>query len=592
MGEPYLPRLPDRKVLEGIPRLSTKIQRLLPGDSMTDSIGKVTATERAPTTTTELAFWVKDGIQIRPFDIIRVKHLSNRDDRSASYSYAIINELHFITDSSGHLANFVSSDFGDVSAVPLNERLGTTLAFADVLYNDQDVEMPVRDGATVEWADEEGILRALGISNLRKPVPAGFIRMSNGTEIAVHVDADYLIGPEGAHLNIAGISGLATKTSYAMFLMNSLQQLQEEFKQKYSMIVFNVKGRDLLHLDEPLISEDLESTKLDLDQVREDWKRCNLRAKPFENVQYLYPYDKDRPNFTTSHADGDSLQRQIDAKLARNYHYPVERGKRKLGLLFSDIEDANSTLASCIDAITGMNAATWKALRTEVAGHTQRGSGANSNIQVGSWRRVARLIETRTKDGIFADAHAEERRLTTIEKAVSEITPGQVLVIDIEPLPPYLQALVVGDVIQTILALKLGDDEYGFEEEVPDIGKVIIFADELNKYAPRNESHGILTSKLREISARGRSLGMILFGAEQFRSGVDDQILGNCGTNVYGRTSPVEVAKGGDYKFMSKSNQSTITGLPKGSLMLQHAVYRAPLLKVSFPFPFYHQPKD
>ena len=45
--------------------------------------------------------------------------------------------------------------------------------------------------------------------------------------ISVDMDADYLIGPEGAHLNISGVSGLATKTSYAMFILSAIQQQAE-----------------------------------------------------------------------------------------------------------------------------------------------------------------------------------------------------------------------------------------------------------------------------------------------------------------------------------------------------------------------------
>lgn len=37
------------------------------------------------------------------------------------------------------------------------------------------------------------------------------------------MDSRFLIGPEGAHLNISGISGLAAKTSYAMFLLKAIQ---------------------------------------------------------------------------------------------------------------------------------------------------------------------------------------------------------------------------------------------------------------------------------------------------------------------------------------------------------------------------------
>lgn len=47
---------------------------------------------------------------------------------------------------------------------------------------------------------------------------------ANRVELPVYLNPDFLIGPEGAHLNVSGISGLASKTSYAMFLLNALRQ--------------------------------------------------------------------------------------------------------------------------------------------------------------------------------------------------------------------------------------------------------------------------------------------------------------------------------------------------------------------------------
>lgn len=41
--------------------------------------------------------------------------------------------------------------------------------------------------------------------------------------LPVNLNSKFIIGPEGAHLNISGISGLASKTSYAMFLMKAIQ---------------------------------------------------------------------------------------------------------------------------------------------------------------------------------------------------------------------------------------------------------------------------------------------------------------------------------------------------------------------------------
>ena len=92
-------------------------------------IGKVTASEKAPTSCGTVRFWVDEAVMVRPFDVVRIRHL--RD----SYSYAMIKDLQYISDSAGHLASFVSSDFGDVNIEPHNVRMGTTVAEAEILYN-------------------------------------------------------------------------------------------------------------------------------------------------------------------------------------------------------------------------------------------------------------------------------------------------------------------------------------------------------------------------------------------------------------------------------------------------------------------------
>ncbi|MHC1783974.1 MAG: ATP-binding protein [Anaerolineaceae bacterium] len=546
-------------------------------------IGKITATENKPTTTSLVRFWVHDDVIVRPFDIIRVKHISKIVKGEPSFTYAIIQDLQYITDSAGHLANYVSSDFGDLDVSPQNERLGTTIAEAEVLYNNQEIEMPVRDDAIVEWADVEGVKDALGLRGLKHPIPAGYICMSNGDEIPIEFESSYLIGPEGAHFNIAGISGLATKTSYAMFLMNSIQQKQSE---KVKMVIFNVKGSDLLRIDEgpenALSSHEIE-----------EWKKCGLDPIPFKNVTYLYPFSKNpKFGYTSSHIDPDVLERQKSSDCAYSYFYDVETGRNKLGLLFSDIDDPNATMESIAHQLPDIDAGSWEEFRNEIKPKSQKGSGQSGEISIMSWRKFMRLLISRTEHDIFTEkarTECDKKRQILIRDALIKLEPGGVLVIDVEPLPDYLQCLVVGDVLQTIHDAKLGDVE---EVDPKDLGQFIIFADELNKYAPKgSESARTLTRTLLDITERGRSLGVILFGAEQFRSGVHDRILGNCSTNVYGRTSPIEIAKCPDYHYFPPTHKSAIARLPQGSLLLQHAVFKTPLIKVHFPRPAYYQPK-
>lgn len=553
-------------------------------------IGKVTSSERHPSTSTSVSFWVKEDETLRPFDVVRIQHeISN----STSYSYAIITELSYVTDSPGYLSDFVSSDFGDVDSKPLNKRLGATIATADVLYNNhkpEPLEMPIRDGALVEWADTEGIQEALGISDVdqKSSVPAGFMPLSNGDQIPIVFQSQYLLGPEGAHLNIAGISGLATKTSYAMFLLNSIQQKHPD---NVSMIVFNVKGRDLLALDMP--PEDIGA----IERVRDGWRKCGLEARPFSNVTYLYPYsEKPENGYTDSRVPRDVHDEQVQMDRAFNYYYGpgLVEDTERFSLLFSDIPDESNSMDNILDYLRNDKAFhchKWQEIRDEVKKRSVKGGGGDH--QVVSWRKFKRNFDRRTSSSIFTEHLStipEKRRMKTIEEVVSaKLRPGVVIVVDIEPLPSFLQNLVVGDTIKQLLRIKLGDHEELGPEEV---GTVVVFADELNKYAPKSGSKSALAANLVEITARGRSLGVVLFGAEQFRSGVNDEVLLNCSTNVYGRTSPVEISKGRDYSHFPKTYEKALLRLQQGELLLQHAVFKTSVIKTKFPEPAYRQLKE
>src|SRR5215218_3396591 len=120
------------------------------------------------------------------------------------------------------------------------------------------------------------------------------------------------------------------------------------------------------------------------------------------------------------------------------------------------------------------------------------------------------------------------------------------------------------------------------EEEKLGVDKVVIFVDELNKYAPGGGQGG-LRDTLVDIAARGRHLNVVLFGAQQFRSKVDDEILGNCGTSFYGRVGDEEITNAA-YRSLSETVKAEMLGLPKGRMLMRHAHFRAPLFG-TFPLP-------
>jgi len=86
-----------------------------------------------------------------------------------------------------------------------------------------------------------------GRSEISAKVPVGFGRDSK----PVYVNFEFIDGTRGAHVSISGVSGIATKTSFAMFLLHAITTsgVLEGEAHNTKALVFSVKGEDLLFLD-------------------------------------------------------------------------------------------------------------------------------------------------------------------------------------------------------------------------------------------------------------------------------------------------------------------------------------------------------
>ena len=553
-------------------------------------IGRVVATEQNPTTTGSVRFWLKPDVELKPFDFVRLTAPENMAKQIGEF-YAIIHEIQQVSDEPSPLSSFMSADFGNSELEPSISRVVATYADATVLFNTHDIEMPIPHGSKVHWPDEQGVRRALGILDYKRPTPAGYITMSgpDQSSMTIHVDmdADYLIGPEGAHLNISGISGLATKTSYAMFLLTAIQQKQETEwtvgeDHRAGFIILNVKGADLLRLHEE--ASDLDET------TRADWEKCRLTAAPLNNVTYFYPYAETGSRAQTK-LDPDLVEQNVGAGRAYRYYYDVEAVLDRLRLLVEDIDDPNQTLVSCAEYCTDnvSKDTSWAAFRRKI--FEWANNAPDKKIPVVSWRRFSRLFGQRTRNPLFVEKSvvgAKQKRQASLDEILNHLSPGHVVVIDIAQLPDYLQSFIVGDVIELIRSAKAGsgsiEDEENGEGNFPHPPEtVILFADELNKFAPRQGQARSITRHLREISERGRSEGIILFGAEQFRTGVDNQVTGNSGTQVFGRTTAIEATRDQEIKGLPGSQTKRVPFLKKGEVLVSHTRFSSGTLKIRFP---------
>jgi hypothetical protein len=174
--------------------------------------------------------------------------------------------------------------------------------------------------------------------------------------------------------------------------------------------------------------------------------------------------------------------------------------------------------------------------------------------------------------GLLVDGEVEYGEMP---QADGPFEDREMRVVDISQLSGVPQDLIVTKVINSVWELaetgRLGVD------------KLIIFVDELNKYAPSGSRTSSLKDTLVDIAARGRHLHLTLFGAQQFRSKVDDEVVGNAATSLYGRIGDEELTNS-SYRSFSGTTREELLQLEKGRLLLRHAHYAVPVFG-TFPRP-------
>lgn len=547
-----------------------------------DTIGKIIATEKQPSTIEEFTFWTKKDLKLKPFDVVVVEHVEN------SKTYGVVEEISHMTDSPSALAGYISSDFGDVEASAYTERIGMNYVKCKVVGNDNNIFIPVQEGRKVFLATEEQIMDALGLNDVKNPLPAGYMEMYDGENkqtLPVHFNSHFLIGPEGAHLNISGISGLASKTSYAMFLMKATQDVMSKHEnESVAFIMMNVKGTDLLKIDQ------MNERQNELDEIRPVYEKLGLEMKPFQQVKYFYPYSKDYTAYT--YEKEEVIKNRMNAGNAFQYKYLFENDEDKecLDLLFANVDDPNDTIESIINFIISnggkfKGVESWDDFKTALYQQTQSdtASKAGKEISVMSWRKFYRLFNKSFQKSRQMFTEKLGKGSVRLRDEIGKIQKNDVMVIDVAKMDEESQGFVFGDVMRAVYNLKLGSSERK-EEDIPD--RIVIFIDELNKYASNDvpKSSPILR-QLLDITERGRSLGIVLFGAEQFVSDIHKRVKGNCATQAFGRTNAIEITKE-DFRFVPSVYKTMLTRQKQGEYIIQNPVFRS-MLNIKFPKPIY-----
>jgi uncharacterized protein len=423
-------------------------------------------------------------------------------------------------------------------------------------------------------ADRE---RAMYFDQMVRRVPAGLSR----DDEPVFLDLDFLDGSRGAHVNISGISGVATKTTYALFLLYALfhSSALGAYRANTKAIVFNVKGEDLMWLDRPNAHMSA--------QAREDYARLGLPAGPFESVGLWAP-----PKAEPRHLAIPAVESRSEGVQA--YYWTIRDfvRERMLRFLFAEAEDERSQIADLVARVeTHLDRESEDdpdhegsvLLRHEPV-HDFDDLCARIQDQLdedrGSWR--GRLSES-TVAAFQRRLDAARYRVRHLIKGWEAEQPGahridfesnQVTVVDIHSLSDRAKRFVTGVVIKRLFEHK---EHMGRREPL-----YFLVLDELNRYAPR-DGWSPIKEILLDVAERGRSLGMILVGAEQTASEIERRVIANSAFRVVGRLDTAEAARG-EYGFLPAATRARAGILKPGSMILQQPTIPVPI-QIRFPFP-------
>jgi DNA helicase HerA-like ATPase len=433
--------------------------------------------------------------------------------------------------------------------------------------------VPPLPGQAVSVAVGEERDRALFFDRMEKRLPVG---LSRGGE-PLFVNLEFVDGQRGAHVNISGISGVATKTSYATFLLHSLfsSGALGDRAVNTKALIFNVKGEDLLFLDHANLALD--------DEQRGRYKRLGLPAEPFRSLQVYAP---PRPGAAAT-PDVASRIRGITA-----FFWTLEEFCRDdlLPFLFADAEDDRAQYTMVVYNVMAQ-------LRRAIA--IGDGGVRIEGQEVRTFRDLVNLVNDKVSsdhDGpVWAGpaigkgtVNAFVRRLAASVRHVERLIRGdqpepeknrvtldhQVTVVDLHNLHDRAKRFVVGVTVRRAFEDKEGAGQSG--------ELLFLVLDELNKYAP-HEGDSPIKEILLDVAERGRSLGVILIGAQQTASEVERRIIANCAVRVVGRLDPAEGARE-QYGFLPPAQRQRATILKPGTMLLAQPELPVPLV-LEFPFP-------
>lgn len=511
-------------------------------------IGRVGAPAGAEATSEEFMVWTAENVPIEKTQLLCVDSMVG--DTPTRF-YGLVNEVFRRSRRSDMLEEADRFDGRPAEPLPPVDSRGVTYARVRVLGTEPQLYAPPREESIALAAGEEEARAAYRIGEMRQPMTVGLIR--NGavaTAGPASLDLDYLLGANGGHMNVTGIAGVGTKSSFLTLCLAQLIRicLQREVtaptdagRLRVIPVIFNVKGFDLFWIDH-------FSTAF-LPEDREAW-----RAMGVEDPR---PFDADF--FAPQQPGSEDLAVPVGRPGVRPYSWSLQDvlAAGLFSFLFSDAEREDDNFALLLADIEGLlvrerrtgDGRPIREIRPDAAARTftalfdwfaagLAGDGDEAFVRLehghhhpGTLRRFYRRLRRIVYEsaGIFRldDGGSHPLDITVAQ-------PGRARVVDIHSLPDrHLQRFVVAALMRQAV-----DDQTGPHARA---GLHYVFClDELNRFAPRGASDPI-TQLIETVAAELRSRGVILFGAQQQATLVSTRVVENAAIRLLGRTGGHEL---------------------------------------------------
>ncbi|NJN12375.1 MAG: ATP-binding protein [Richelia sp. RM2_1_2] len=516
-------------------------------------IGKVASPPQKESTSEKFHFWVRRDELVEKTQIVRTE--SHVGGETINF-YAIVEEVYRQSRKKDIGEEFDAFD-GNVDYQPEFRVEGVTFATATILRTERPVLAPPLEQSSVFLGDENDARRAYRADEIDNPLAIGLIK-NGGSAIAGPgmIDLDYLLGINGGHMNVNGVAGRGTKSSFLLFVIYQLLRLARHRAEEYPSdpnplivvpIILNVKGYDLFHINR-------WSSRYRPEEHLADWQRLGVEEpRPFENVTFFAPQ---MPNgdiavatgcrsevqpyswslgdiiekglFTYLFADDDSINDNFRALVLDLEAFLTHERVENDGIVTRSLQNnAPQTFQELLDWVRESSnqlpgdhhKATWSKLRRKLLLVVHEGNGALRRYDQNG--HPLDLGQRQTIDPIVVDLNA----LTRV---------------------PSLQRFVVATILQQLVNERTGTNRVE--------GLVYLIAlDELNRFAPRGSKDPI-TQLIETVAAEMRSQGIILLGAQQQASKVSEKVIENASIRVIGRSGSLELSQS-IWRFLSKSNQ-------------------------------------